>query len=1189
MSIEIPKKTIVLQENVKTNRIKIKITSRCFYDFAVEVDTPTNISFEDLIRGFYDGVYIKPRFFDITFYFVDVKSTQQKLEDPIQSFGLTDKSYIIFLDEKKYIENSAGLKVLPYEVNHQIDHFQQTPVYLDKNLTSNFLNYNKNCTNKVKPYNYSDTTIDFLPIIIVKKEEYTGFVNFLKTYYKYQEFQKIPILIERLIIKQNDNYEINHQPKESEATFFTEVTDTNNYSLYNSGDVRGIVNQIKKQANVQNLLFQKNNFMKDIEKWVREVMNIMAEYIQFFKHIKPIYYTCYKCSYPVIFIYKKDLIKKQQTIMKKLNKKINDNVNIMNCLVKLMVPSFFKEGEHPEINTLYHDEGNKIEVEKDGELFNRYISGCFILTNKMEKLKNVLKEIKAEYNKDILLKFQLILGGDTALTVLNFIINNKYLCIFDNICILSRNGNNAAYGGLKSTLSKNKKKLYIYNKSKSIIDNFFRGVCKESKTRCYNYTKVINYQNYKEDYYMFHEKVSKYYGDIEATSFNYSLGIMEDFLKTVDAKTLKIQTEKEKKQGLIKALEIFGDVAEQNVDNYKDVLTKYTEEKDSFYQDLNSWLRGLDALAYDKIGYFASDLMFCLNEYGVYKDKGIIADTTLYRGTRLNYIDLLLYERNLGKIITFPSFTSTSEEKSVAEEFSGRNDLGNNNGLYSVVFTIYIKNSENYCPCAFDIQEVSKFDSEREILIQPFTFFRIKDVSIDLKVLKADISLEMIRKQEILEVYIKNKNKLTYNEKENIVEVIIPVDPEEEQRMREEEERRKKEEEKRRIAEEERRKAEEERKKKEEEERKLKEEAMKKMEIEIKYKINRFKKQIKLFGEKFVENNKNKFTLLINDREQELISVYNYDSSKEPGLKVKIRPKGLITDLSYMFHQVDSLTVAPEISEWDISSVTNMSYMFYECELLQTLPDFSNWDTKNVTDMSYMFYRCYKLTSIPDFSNWNTSNVENMCHMFHDCKSLTNISDMSKWNVSNVKDMNNMFNRCLKLLEIPDIKDWNVINVEDMSSMFQDCSSLKSFPDLSTWNTSSLKKIAGIFQDCKNVEKLPDLSNWNISKIENLSYVFYGCKEVKELSDISNWDTSGVFNMSYLFYGCKQLENLPDISNWNTSNVTNMSYMFEGCSSLTSLPKIVKWDTSNVSDMTGMFDGCTNLSKIPSKFSDASN
>ena len=1179
---DIPKKTIVLQENIKKNRIKIKVTSRCFYDFAVEMDTPKSIIFEDLIRGFYDGMYIKPNFYDISFYFVEVKTKDQKLDQPIESFGLTDKSYIIFLDEKKYIENSEGIKLIPYEVNHQPDHFQQTPIYLDKKPNTSFLNYSKLCNNKVKPYDYSDNTINYLPIVIVNKDEYKGVLNFLKTYFKYKDYTKITALIEKLFIKEPDNYEINHQPNTSQASFFAEVTDTNNYSKYNNNEIKNIVNQIKRQASSDNLFFQNNNFKKDIEQWVRDIMNILAEYIQFFKHVKPIYHTCYHCSYPTLFINKKEIIKKQQTIVKKLNKKINDNVNIMNCFVKLIVPSFFKEGEHPEINILYHDEGDKKTVENDSDLIKKNISGCFILTRRMEEIEKVLKEIKAEYEKDNLLKFQLIVAGESAQNVFNYILNNDYLCIFDNICILARNGNNGAYSNLKSNLSKKKRNLKLYNNFKSIKDSFINVECKKSKTRCYNYTKVINYKDYLDDYYLFHEKISKYYGDIDVTSFNYSLGIVEDFLKTVDEKKLKISTINEggKKKSLIKALEIFGTVAEQNVDNYKDVLTKYTEEKDSFYQDLNSWLRGLDALAYDKIGYFVSDLMFCLNEYGVYKNTGVIVDTTLYRGTKLNYIDLLLYERNLGKIITLPSFTSTSVEKRVAENFSGRESLESNNGLFSVIFFIEIKDSENYCPVAFDIQEISKYESEREILILPFTFFRIKKVDISLESLKADIYLEVIRKPEVLEVYIKEKNKLTYNENENIVEVIIPVDEEEEKRKKEEEEKRKKEEEERLKREEEERKKREEgtRMKKEEEERKKKE-----LELEIEYKINKYKKQVNLFGDKFVENNKKKIKMIINNKEQDLISIYTHNGSEDT-LKIKIAPKEKITDLSYMFYKVDSLITPPNLSKWDLSSVTNMSNMFYECEMLETLPDFSNWITKNVKDMSYMFYRCYKITSIPDCSSWDTSSVENMSHMFHDCKMLTSLPDISKWDVSNLKDMNNMFNRCLKLSDFPDIKDWDVINVEDMSSMFKDCSSLKKLPDLSNWNTSSLKKITGIFHDCKSLEELPDLSNWNISKVENLSYVFYGCKSLKELPDISSWNTSEIFNMSYLFYGCKELESLPDISNWKTSNVTNMSYMFEGCSSLTSLPKITKWDTSNVSDMSGMFDGCSKLSKIPSKF-----
>ena len=69
MSDDIPTKTIVLQENIKTNRISIKVASLYFYDFSVVMNTPKNIKFEELIRGFYDGVYIKPKFFDISFFF----------------------------------------------------------------------------------------------------------------------------------------------------------------------------------------------------------------------------------------------------------------------------------------------------------------------------------------------------------------------------------------------------------------------------------------------------------------------------------------------------------------------------------------------------------------------------------------------------------------------------------------------------------------------------------------------------------------------------------------------------------------------------------------------------------------------------------------------------------------------------------------------------------------------------------------------------------------------------------------------------------------------------------------------------------------------------------------------------------------------------------------------------------------
>ena len=96
--------------------------------------------------------------------------------------------------------------------------------------------------------------------------------------------------------------------------------------------------------------------------------------------------------------------------------------------------------------------------------------------------------------------------------------------------------------------------------------------------------------------------------------------------------------------------------------NFKDVISVYTKEKYSFYQDLNTWLRELDSLAYDKIGYFVSDFIYCLNKYGEFKQVGINKTITLYRGIKINLIDLLFYKRNKNKIIIFPAFTSSSVE-----------------------------------------------------------------------------------------------------------------------------------------------------------------------------------------------------------------------------------------------------------------------------------------------------------------------------------------------------------------------------------------------------------------------------------------------------------------------------------------------------------------------------------------------
>ena len=311
-----------------------------------------------------------------------------------------------------------------------------------------------------------------------------------------------------------------------------------------------------------------------------------------------------------------------------------------------------------------------------------------------------------------------------------------------------------------------------------------------------------------------------------------------------------------------------------------------------------------------------------------------------------------------------------------------------------------------------------------------------------------------------------------------------------------------------------------------------------------------YKSDFKIFGEKFVENNKDKCIMIINDKKYELKTYINKEIIKNKSFEIKLKEIEAITDMSYMFYECSNLS---DISNWNTFNVNNMSYMFYRCI---DIPDISQLDTSNVNNMSYMFYRC---RGIPDISQWDTSNVNNMSYMFYECIQLP---DISNWNTSNVIDMSYMFYKCNNL---PNISQWDTSKVINMSNMFCECNNL---PNISQWDTSNVIDMSYMFYNCNN---LPNISNWNTSKVTNMSYMFYLCKD---LPDILNWNTSNVIDMSYMFYECSQL---PDISNWNTSNVNNMNCMFYNCQNI---PDISNWNTSNVNNMNCMFYNCKDLPNI---------
>ena len=373
--------------------------------------------------------------------------------------------------------------------------------------------------------------------------------------------------------------------------------------------------------------------------------------------------------------------------------------------------------------------------------------------------------------------------------------------------------------------------------------------------------------------------------------------------------------------------------------------------------------------------------------------------------------------------------------------------------------------------------------------------------------------------------------------------------------------------------------------------------------IKINYSISSEGK-IKLFGKKFVENNKNNCFLFINNKLIELCEYYTIDKSETIyELSVDLIEVKTITDISYMFSECNLLTNL-DFSKWNNENVTDMSYMFSNCDSLSSLPertsynnasflaflttpvtfDFSNFNTSNVINMSYLFSNCVNLTKIPDISKWKTNKVKNMEGLFNNCSNLVSLPNINIWNVEKVTHMNRMFYGCKSLSTLPNLSEWTPNCVTDISNMFNNCQNITSIPDISEWNTNNVTDMNNLFNNCSKLFSLPDLSKWNIHNVTNLSYMFNNCSMLSKIPDISKWNTNKVITMKNMFNNCSSILSLPDLSNWDTYNVKDMSYLFKDCTSLYYSPTISNWKTNSLKDMSYMFYNCKSK-LIPELFS----
>ena len=439
------------------------------------------------------------------------------------------------------------------------------------------------------------------------------------------------------------------------------------------------------------------------------------------------------------------------------------NYNLVKCSEKMVsiidMPISKKDNLAKTANILYYDENiekHLEEIHEDSDYFERNTPGAFILCSNIISLNLVMEEIKYYNSKmDKRVIFHLIVTGSKYEKVMKNLIKYKYDHLFQNICIYCFNIKKYSY------ISKENKKVKgIYDDPKNVV-KFIKDYS-SIEIKDYPLRKIISYNDYKDKYYERHEKISEFYGDLTKETYQLNSKKIEKVINSKDEKELRI-----KKKKLIESLKTF-DLKEDMKNLYK-IIHEYT--KNTYYSSLNLWLRTFDDLAYEAIAYYTARLMYALNIFGAETNSFFIKNKILYRGESVKYINILPYERAKGKIILFSAFTSTSEDLSVAEDFSKRKksiEIFKQQKKYSLIYKINNHIKYNCVPCGVDIHKISEYN-EKEILYQPFSFYFVKKTKFDHNQYTADIDLELIPRIEILEEKMRKGGKIVYNKENNVM------------------------------------------------------------------------------------------------------------------------------------------------------------------------------------------------------------------------------------------------------------------------------------------------------------------------------------------------------------------------------------------------------------------------------------
>ena len=385
--------------------------------------------------------------------------------------------------------------------------------------------------------------------------------------------------------------------------------------------------------------------------------------------------------------------------------------------------------------------------------------GSFIYCKNQGSLELIREEILNKKKRHPELIFNIITSGSDCKDLLKFIEENKEFdnCI-KNICIFC--WELEKYQKYKNEC---KKICDVYKKTSDVIDLF---LIKTQIKNHYFKTKLITEEYYTKIYNSRHFEIAQFYGDLNPDIYRINIEKITEIIKREDE-------EKKLSGNQNKIIEGFSKFELKNDSQNSDELIIKEYLNSSFSEYLNECLMNIDQELDESVAYFTSRLIFSLNSYAYKNNMFYIEDKKkIYSGIKLPYSKILSYEKVKDEIITFPHFISTTEDEFLAKNWARRGDsieLYKVTLHFSVIFIITNIYNSNWISNAINIQNLSDYKGDKEILFLPFSFFRVKEVNVDINNYTADIHLETVGKNEILETQIKNGKQIQYNSELNVM------------------------------------------------------------------------------------------------------------------------------------------------------------------------------------------------------------------------------------------------------------------------------------------------------------------------------------------------------------------------------------------------------------------------------------